>query len=129
MVWAGTPVTVVVAPLLKRRMSLVAGVVRVGVQFVAVAYEAVPVWFQTYVVCANALEPNTAIQNVAAKRKPALLINPPLVLRVVWHVEIAVRVGAGRAASGARCWCLCPRRAAAWIACPRGVRHLECGGE
>src|SRR2546423_2008118 len=42
-VCVGTPVTVVVAPLLKTRMSLVAGVVRVGVQFVEVVHGAAPV--------------------------------------------------------------------------------------
>jgi hypothetical protein len=41
-VCAGTLVTVVVAPLLKTSMSVAAGVVRVGVQFVEVAHEAVP---------------------------------------------------------------------------------------
>ena len=39
----GTLVSVVVAPLLKARMSSVAGAERVGVQFVEVVYEAVPV--------------------------------------------------------------------------------------
>ena len=42
-VWVGTAVTIVVAPLLNTRTSSTAGVVRVGVQFVEVAHEAVPV--------------------------------------------------------------------------------------
>src|SRR5947209_8065718 len=42
-VCVGTAFAVVVAPLLKTSTSFVAGVVRVGVQFVLVAHEAVPV--------------------------------------------------------------------------------------
>lgn len=49
-VWVVTPVAVVVAPLLKTKMSVAAGVVRDGVQFVSRAHDAVPVWFHVYVV-------------------------------------------------------------------------------
>ena len=42
-VWVGTPVTVSAAPLLKTRMSSVAGVVLVGVQLVEVVHAAEPV--------------------------------------------------------------------------------------
>src|ERR1044071_7469798 len=46
MVCDGTFVAVVVAPLLNKRMSSLAGVVRAGVQLEGVVQEAEPVWFQ-----------------------------------------------------------------------------------
>ena len=44
-VCAGTSVTVVVAPLLKTKISFAAGVSLLGDQFVARPKEALPVWF------------------------------------------------------------------------------------
>src|SRR5262249_54741832 len=45
-----TPVAIVVAPLLKISTSLAVGRLRAGVQFAAVANDAVPLWFHVYVV-------------------------------------------------------------------------------
>ena len=61
----------VVAPL-KTRMSVVAGVVRVGVQFVDVVQLELAVLFQVYVVCANA---DDASRPAIPRTKPRVTMN------------------------------------------------------
>ena len=81
-VWvAGMPVTVCVVPLLKTSTSFVAGLVRVGVQFVVVAHDPPAVWFHVYVVCARTLGPIRARQNAAARKTLVLFIDPPSAVR------------------------------------------------
>src|SRR3954454_10890208 len=60
MVCVGTAVTVVVVPLLNTSTSVVAVVVRVGVQFVLVVHAPLAPAFHVYVVCAKALVLMTA---------------------------------------------------------------------
>src|SRR5712664_3818877 len=81
-VCAGTAVTVCVVPLLNASRSFVAGVVRVGVQFVLVAQEPPASWFHVYVVCAKTLGPIRARQKAAARKTLVLFIDPPSAARL-----------------------------------------------
>lgn len=60
---------VFVALLLKIKISLGAGVVLVGVQFVATVQSAVPVWFHVYVVCEKPVEQQNKIITLSAKKR------------------------------------------------------------
>jgi hypothetical protein len=89
---AGIPVTIVVTPLLKSRMSSTAGVVRFGVQLVLRAYEAVAPPFHVYVVAANALVPTNARHTATAKSAARFMA---VVRRVIsdWWTTAARRTG------------------------------------